>query len=199
VESGAADERAVAGAGVAAASARRLRIVAIAVAAIVTLDQLTKVWAVAALSDAPLSIIGDDVEFHLTRNPGGAFGRFRGMTPLLALAAVLVAVFLVRAVKRARDMWTVAALTLVLGGALGNLCDRFARSPGVLRGHVVDFVKVGWFPVFNVADSCITIGATLLVVRSLFPPPEPAEPADPVDPVSPADPPLPSPHDDRTS
>jgi len=62
---------------------------------------------------------------------------------------------------------------LVLGGALGNLVDRFVRSPGFLRGHVVDYVKVGWWPLFNVADSCITIGAILLVVRALFPP-EPA-------------------------
>jgi signal peptidase II len=59
---------------------------------------------------------------------------------------------------------------LVLGGALGNLVDRFARSPGFLRGHVVDFVAVGWWPVFNVADSCVTIGAILLVVRTLFAP-----------------------------
>jgi signal peptidase II len=176
VESGAADERAVAG--VAAAPARRLRRVAIAVAAMVALDQLTKAWAVAALSDGPISIIGDSVELHLTRNPGGAFGRFRGMTPILAAAALLVAVFLVRAVQRARDTWTVAALALVLGGAIGNLCDRFARSPGILRGHVVDFVKVGWWPVFNVADSCVTIGAVLLIVRSLFPPREDGEGSD---------------------
>jgi signal peptidase II len=81
----------------------------------------------------------------------------------------------VRAVQRARDAWTIAALTLVLGGALGNLSDRFFRSPGVLRGHVVDFVRVGWWPVFNVADSCVTIGAVILIVRSLFPPAAPAD------------------------
>ena len=46
-------------------------------------------------------------------------------------------------------------------------CDRFFRAPGFLRGHVVDFVSVGWWPVFNVADSCVTIGAVLLIVRSL--------------------------------
>ena len=57
----------------------------------------------------------------------------------------------------------VVALTLVLGGALGNLADRFFRAPGFLRGHVVDFVSVGWWPVFNVADSCVTIGAVLLI------------------------------------
>jgi signal peptidase II len=171
VESGGADERAVAGAP--AAPARRLWRVAAAVVAIVVLDQLTKIWAVAALSDGPISIIGDDVELHLTRNPGGAFGRFQGLTPLLAIGAAVVAIFLVRSVHRTRDPWTVAALTLVLGGALGNLTDRFARSPGFLRGHVVDFVKVGWWPVFNVADSCVTIGAVLLIARSFFPPSPP--------------------------
>jgi signal peptidase II len=174
VESGAADEPTVAGDADAAIAARRLRIAGFAVALIVVLDQLTKVWAVAALSDGPISIVGDTVELHLTRNPGGAFGRFRGMTPVLAILAVVVAICLVRTVRRARDVWTVTALTLVLGGALGNLCDRFFRSPGVLRGHVVDFVRVGWWPVFNVADSCVTIGAVILIIRSFFPPPDPA-------------------------
>jgi signal peptidase II len=167
VESGAADDHALAGR---AAPARRALWVTLGVVAIVVVDQLTKVWAVAALSDGPISIVGDSVELHLTRNPGGAFGRFRGMTPILAVLAVVVTIFLVRAVQHTRDTWTVVALTLALGGALGNLCDRFARSPGFLRGHVVDFVRVGWWPVFNVADSCVTIGAVLLVVRSLFPP-----------------------------
>ena len=68
----------------------------------------------------------------------------------------------------------VIGLMLVLGGALGNLMDRIFRAPGFMRGHVVDFVAVGWYPVFNVADSCITIGAILLVVRSLRSPPEAA-------------------------
>jgi signal peptidase II len=65
------------------------------------------------------------------------------------------------------DSVLVGALTLVLGGALGNLVDRFVRAPGFLRGHVIDFVSVGWWPVFNVADSCVSIGAVLLIVRSL--------------------------------
>jgi signal peptidase II len=142
--------------------------VAATVVAIVVLDQLTKVWAVAALSDAPIEIVGDTIEFRLTRNPGGAFSRFQGMTPVLAIGAVIVTVFLVRALRRTSDRVVVVALTLVLGGALGNLVDRILRSPGFLRGHVVDFVSVGSFPVFNVADSCITIGAILLIVRTLF-------------------------------
>ena len=59
-------------------------------------------------------------------------------------------------------------LGMILGGALGNLMDRFFRSPGPLRGHVVDFLSVGWWPVFNVADPAVVGGAILLVTLSLF-------------------------------
>jgi signal peptidase II len=138
-----------------------------AICAIVAIDQLTKIWAVAALSDGPKHLIGRTVELDLTRNGGGAFGRFQGMTPVLALGAVILTLVLARVLRRTTDRVLVVGLTLVLGGALGNLVDRFVRAPGVLRGHVVDFVKVGWWPVFNVADSCITIGAVLLIARSL--------------------------------
>ena len=89
---------------------------------------------------------------------------------MLAVLAIVITVFVARALRQATDRWTLVGLVLVLGGALGNLVDRLARSPGFLRGHVVDFVAVGWFPVFNVADSCITIGAIVLIVRTLFAP-----------------------------
>jgi signal peptidase II len=138
-----------------------------AIAAIVAIDQLTKIWAVAALSDGPVHVIGETVELELTRNGGGAFSRFQGMTPLLAIGAIFVTFVLARVLRGMTDRVLVVALTLVLGGALGNLVDRFVRAPGFLRGHVIDFVSVGWWPVFNVADSCITIGAVLLIVRSL--------------------------------
>ena len=147
--------------------ATRTRWVIGAIAAIVAIDQLTKIWAVAALSDGPTHVIGDTVELELTRNGGGAFSRFQGMTPVLAVAAIVVTFLLARVLRGTTDRVLVVALTLVLGGALGNLVDRFVRAPGILRGHVVDFVSVGWWPVFNVADSCITIGAVLLIVRSL--------------------------------
>jgi len=138
---------------------------------IVVLDQITKSWVVAALSDAPLSIIGDDVELRLTRNSGGAFSLFTNATILLAIVASVLSVVLVRAVRRAQDLWSVLALSLVLGGALGNLTDRIFRSPGFLRGEVVDYVRVGSFPSFNVADSAITIGAILLIILALRPVP----------------------------
>jgi signal peptidase II len=137
---------------------------------IVVLDQLTKSWAVNALASGPKSVIGDTVVLELTRNGGSAFSRFQGITPILATGAVIVTVVLVRVLRGTTDRVLVIGLMLVLGGALGNLMDRIFRAPGFMRGHVVDFVGVGWWPVFNVADSCITIGAILLVLRSLRPP-----------------------------
>ena len=80
-----------------------------------------------------------------------------------------IVVVLVRTVRRTDDRVLLVGLALVLGGALGNLVDRFLRAPGFLRGHVVDFVSVGWWPVFNVADACITVGGVLLVIRTLWP------------------------------
>jgi signal peptidase II len=139
------------------------------VVGIVVLDQITKSWVVAALSDGPLSIIGDDVELRLTRNSGGAFSLFTNATLFFALMAIVLSFVLVRAVRKAQDLLSVIALSLVLGGALGNLSDRIFRSPGFLRGHVVDYVRVGSFPSFNVADSAITIGAILLILAALRP------------------------------
>lgn len=134
------------------------------VAGIVLLDQVTKALVTSALADGPQSIIGDTVELRLSRNPGGAFSLLTGFTPLLAILAVIVAVVLVRVTRRMTDPVMVIALSLVLGGAIGNLLDRLFRAPGFLRGEVVDFVRIGAFPSFNVADSAITIGAVLLVI-----------------------------------
>jgi signal peptidase II len=145
-------------------STRRPLLIVGLVVGIVLLDQLTKAWVVESLADEPLSIIGDTVELRLSRNPGGAFSLLTGFTPLIAVLAAIVAVVLVRVAQRSKDPVMVVALSLVLGGALGNLSDRLFRSPGFLRGEVVDFVRVGAFPSFNVADSAITIGAVLLLL-----------------------------------
>jgi signal peptidase II len=134
---------------------------------IVLLDQLSKWWAVSRLPGAPRWILGDDVGFAVVRNTGSAFSLFQAFTPLLAVIAIVVAVVLVRAVRRTRDVLLVVGLSLVLGGAIGNLLDRLFRTPGFLEGAVVDFVHVGRFPTFNVADSAITIGAVLIVVWAI--------------------------------
>jgi signal peptidase II len=144
--------------------------VAGAVALIVAADQATKSLAVAHWSQRPRPILGTHVQLLVTRNSGSAFSRFQNLTPVLACGAIVVAVVLAQAARKTTDTVTLYALVLLLGGALGNLTDRLVRSPSFLSGHVVDFVQVGWWPVFNLADSCVTVGAVLIIVRGLFPP-----------------------------
>jgi signal peptidase II len=134
-------------------------------AIVVVLDQLTKIWAVAALADGPVRLLGGAVRLRLTRNPGGAFSLLTGATPVLALIAAAMAVVIVRTTRRTTDPWLAAGLGLVLGGAVGNLIDRLVRSPGFLRGEVVDFVKLPYWPTFNLADSAITIGVAIVLLR----------------------------------
>ncbi len=154
------------GSNVVADRSRPRLIVPAIVGAIVLLDQLTKSWMVARHATDPISIVGQDIELRVARNSGGAFSTFTNATVVLAVLAIGLTIWLVRTVRRTTDRWTVIALSLVLGGALGNLADRIFRSPGVLAGHVVDFVRVGSFPSFNVADSAITVGAILLILLS---------------------------------
>lgn len=130
------------------------------------LDQATKAWAVEALSDESISVVGDFVRLDLARNTGGAFSLFVGWAPILALIGMVLVVVLVRMGRTEQDRWLLAGLVLVLGGALGNLSDRIFRAPGFLEGAVVDFVDVGSWPTFNVADSAIVVGAVILILRS---------------------------------
>lgn len=132
---------------------------------VAVLDQATKAWAEAALSDGPVRLVGDIVQLRLTRNPGGAFSVLTGFTPLLAVLAAAMAVVIVRTTRRTADRAMAYSLALVLGGALGNFVDRLVRDPGFLRGEVVDFVKLSFWPTFNLADSAITVGVTLVVLR----------------------------------
>lgn len=149
-------------------------------------DLVIKVIVVAVMTPGvPVNLIGDQIRFLLVRNPGAAFSMATGMTWLLSLVAVGVVVGIIVYGRRLTSPWWALGLGLVLGGALGNLVDRIFRAPGFLEGHVVDYVAVGRFPVFNVADSGITVGAILLVALTLFGveptdnvPDQPGKPAD---------------------
>ncbi|APE34112.1 signal peptidase II [Nocardia mangyaensis] len=151
------------------AGRRRLPLLLIIAAVLFGLDLLTKCLAVALIEPGEsVPIIGDFARFTLVRNPGAAFSMATGMTWLLTLIAVAVVIGVIRIGRTLRSLWWAIGLGMVLGGALGNLVDRFFRSPGPLQGHVVDFVAIGWWPVFNVADSAIVCGAILLVALTVF-------------------------------
>ena len=153
---------------------RRVVLLAVVALSVIALDLITKIIAVALLTpgESP-RILGGLVYFSLIRNPGAAFSMATGMTWLLALVAIGVVVVIIRMAPRLRSTAWAISLGLVLGGACGNLIDRIFRSPGFLQGHVVDFVSVfgpnaQYFPVFNVADSAITVGGISLVITALL-------------------------------
>jgi len=148
---------------------RRLRLLLSVAGVVLALDVVTKVLAVKLLTPGqPVSIIGDTVTWTLVRNSGAAFSMATGYTWVLTLVALGVVVGIFWMGRRLVSPWWAIGLGMILGGALGNLVDRFFRSPGPLRGHVVDFLSIGWWPVFNVADPAVVGGAILLVGLSLF-------------------------------
>ena len=134
-------------------------------AVVLVLDALTKQWAVTALADGPIHLFGP-VRFALIHNKAGAFGLGGAFVPFLALAALVLVLVMVFTGAAAGRTPVAVALGLVLGGAFGNMADRVFRAPGFLRGAVVDFVDVGFWPVFNLADSAITCGCVLLLLTS---------------------------------
>ncbi len=147
---------------------RRRQSLLLSVAAVVlALDIVTKVLAVKLLTPGqPVPIIGDTVTWTLVRNSGAAFSMATGYTWMLTLIASAVVVGIFWMGRRLVSTWWAIGLGMILGGAMGNLVDRFFRAPGPLRGHVVDFLSIGWWPVFNVADPSVVGGAILLVTLS---------------------------------
>ena len=129
------------------------------------LDLATKIWAVNNLSfKSNIKVIGEFFQLTLVRNPGAAFSFATGATIFLSLfSLVVMVVVLYYAPKITSRGWAVV-LGLVLGGILGNMVDRIFREPGVLRGHVIDWLQLPNFPVFNIADTAIVSAALLSMV-----------------------------------
>ena len=143
----------------------RLAFVAVAAAGL-ALDQASKTLAMRNLDDGDIEVLGSWLVLHLTRNPGAAFStgtQYTLLFSLLAIAAVVVVLYLSRRVGSL--LWAVA-LGLLFAGVSGNLIDRVFRDPAPLRGHVVDFLMVPHWPVFNVADICINVAAGLILVQA---------------------------------
>jgi len=132
-------------------------------AAVLALDQLTKAWAVAVLDDGHVIDLVGSLRLRLVVNYGAAFSLSDGRGPLISLLALGVVAVLLHTGRRTARPAMAVALGMVVGGALGNLTDRaFRAGDGILGGGVVDFVDLQWWPVFNVADSAVVVGAILL-------------------------------------
>lgn len=132
------------------------------------LDRLTKLWALSSLDEnVPQDFVGSLLRLRLIFNPGAAFSLGTGATPLFTVIQAVVSVAVVVAALRVGRLRWAIALGLVLGGASGNLTDRLTRPPGFGLGHVVDFLELPNFPVFNIADSAIVAAACLVALLSL--------------------------------
>lgn len=141
---------------------RRAAVSLFAAAALVwIIDRLTKGWAQGSLPDHPMDVIKGVLTFRYATNPGGAFS-LGGRAPLLFAGATLIicGAIVVTSLRHTRILPAVA-VGLVLGGGMGNLTDRLLRGPH-LTGRVVDFVDFHIWPIFNVADAAIVVGAVLL-------------------------------------
>jgi signal peptidase II len=144
---------------------RLLTVLATLAVAVLVVDQLTKAWAVSALEPGVrTAVVGDLLGLSLIYNPGAALSIATGMTWVLTVIAVVVVAVTVRAARRIGSRGWAVALGLLLGGAVGNLVDRFFRDPGPARGHVVDFIAYGRLFVGNVADIAIVVAAGVIVV-----------------------------------
>ncbi|MGW4891179.1 signal peptidase II [Kitasatospora sp. NPDC004240] len=146
---------------------RRIGVLLVVALVAFLVDLGSKLLVVAELENRPaIKVIGEVMTFQVIRNSGAAFGMGQALTVVFTMIAAAVIVVIWRIARKLYSLPWAIALGLLLGGALGNLTDRVFRSPGVFRGHVVDFISVQHFAVFNLADSAIVCGGVLVVLLS---------------------------------
>ena len=132
------------------------------------LDFATKSWALNSLdSRNPVKLIGNFLQLTLFKNSGAAFSLAQGATIVFTIfAIVVVAAIAYYSTKITSFGWSIV-LGLALGGILGNLTDRIFRAPGFFTGHVIDWIQMPNWPVFNLADSAIVVAASIAVILSI--------------------------------
>ncbi|WP_433478462.1 signal peptidase II [Spirillospora sp. CA-142024] len=139
-------------------------LVGVALAALAA-DIVSKIVVVATLQDRePVRLLGGLLTLRETRNSGAAFSIGTGYTIVFTLIACGVVVAILRTARNLRSAPWAVCLGLLLGGAIGNLIDRLLRAPAPLKGHVVDWIQLPHWPVFNLADSAIVCGGVLAVL-----------------------------------
>ncbi len=135
-------------------------------------DFATKHWAISAFDSQPQKILGDLLSCTLVRNSGAAFSFATGFSIFFALLALAVVVAVVYYAKQITSSGWQLTAGLLLGGVLGNLTDRIFREPGWLSGHVIDWIQIPNWPVFNLADCAIVTAAAIsfaLTLRNIPP------------------------------
>lgn len=127
-------------------------------------DQVTKTWALNTLADDHVIDVVWTLRFNLAFNTGMAFSRGGGMGPVIGIISIVVVALLLGTMRRHHSRLRLIASAVVAGGALGNIVDRLFRGDGWMRGAVVDFIDLQWWPIFNIADMAIVMGGVVLAV-----------------------------------
>jgi signal peptidase II len=138
------------------------------IAVVIVLDQLTKHWSLNALNAGRTIAIFWTLQLNLVFNSGMAFSQGQGVGRIIGVLAIGVVIGLLMSLRKPMTMMTVIGTGLLIGGACGNILDRMFRGDGWMSGAVVDFIDLQWFPVFNVADSAVTVGAGFLILGAFF-------------------------------
>ncbi|AMM32496.1 Lipoprotein signal peptidase [Sinomonas atrocyanea] len=147
---------------------RAVVLLALIAALAYTGDQLTKLWVTSTMVEGQrIPVLPPLLQWYYIRNSGAAFSIGEGVTWLFTIIMTVVAVGIIVYTRRVRSLWWGTALGLVLGGALGNLTDRLFREPSFGMGHVVDFISLPHFAIFNVADSAVVCGVMLVCLLTL--------------------------------
>jgi signal peptidase II len=147
--------------------ARVWRLFALVALTLYAVDLGSKIVAVERLAgrdDVP--VIGELLQLRLTRNAGAAFSTGTEYTAVLSCIAIVAVVVVLWLSRRLGNVVWAVALGFLLAGVAGNLTDRMFREPGPFRGHVIDFLMLPNWPVFNVADICINVAAGLILIQA---------------------------------
>ena len=132
-------------------------------------DAISKALVVSQMAGhSPIRLLGGLLTITLTRNGGAAFSIGTSMTIVFTAIAVGVIAYILRTARNLRSIGWAVTLGLLLGGATGNLLDRIFRAPSAFQGHVVDWIELPHWPVFNLADSSIVCAGVLVVLLALF-------------------------------
>jgi signal peptidase II len=130
-------------------------------------DFATKTWALSNFSSDPQPVVGTLLQFTLLKNSGAAFSFASGFTLIFSLLAIAVVATIIRFAGRITSRGWLTCAGLLLGGVLGNLTDRAFREPGFFLGHVIDWIQIPNWPIFNIADIAISTAALFAFIQTM--------------------------------
>ena len=131
-------------------------------------DQLTKLWVTTTMTEGErIPVFPPLLHWFYIRNSGAAFSIGENVTWVFTIIMAAVSVAILVQLRKLGSLWWALALGLLLGGALGNLTDRLFREPSFAMGHVVDFIQLPNFAIFNIADSAVVSAVVIICLLTL--------------------------------